>query len=72
MVDDAVENGLGPWGRPAKLLQHHRRHASIQCLEVVAVPLAICPAFRHFFSEKLSGHREVWSDSVNLDVQPQF
>ena len=72
MVDDAVENGLGPGGRPAKLFQHHRCHASIQCLEVVAVPLAICPTLRHFFSEKLSGNREIWPDSVNLDVQPQF
>ena len=36
MVDDAVKNGLGPGGRSAKLFQHHRRHASVQCLQVVA------------------------------------
>ena len=52
MVDDAVKDGLGPGGRSAKLFQHHRRHASIQSLEIVAIPLSICPAFNHFFSEK--------------------
>ena len=53
VVDDAVKNGLGPGGRSAKLFQHHRRHASVQCLQVVAIPLSICPAFSHLFSEKL-------------------
>ena len=70
MVDDAVENGLGPGGRPAKLFQHHWCHASLQSLEVITVPLAICPALCHFFSEKFSRNRELWSDSVNFDVQP--
>ena len=69
MVDDAVENGLGPGGRPAKLFQHHRCHAFIQCLKVVTVLLAICPAFGHFFSEKFSRNGELWADSVNFDVQ---
>ena len=72
MVDDAVKNGLGPGGRSAKLFQHHRRHASVQCLQVVAMPLSICPAFGHLFSEKLPSNNEVWADRVDLHVQPEL
>ena len=68
MVDDAVENGLGPGGRPAKLFQHHRRHAFVQGLQIVSFALSICPAFGHFFSEKFFGHIEIRIDSVNLHI----
>ena len=37
MVDDSVEDGLGPGGRPAKLLQHHWRHTLVQGLPVTFV-----------------------------------
>ena len=64
MGDNTVENGLGP--------QHHRRHAAIQCLEAVAIPLAICPAFDHLFSEKFPVDNEVWADRMYLDIQPEL
>ena len=69
MIDDAVENGLGPGGRPSKLFQHHRCHASIQCLKVVAISLSICPALGHFFSEKFPCNGELRPDRVDFDVQ---
>ena len=59
-------------GRSAELFQHHRRHATVQRLEVVAISLPICPALVHFFSEKFPGDNEVWADRVNLDVQPEL
>ena len=43
-----------------------------QCLKVVAVSLAICPALGQFFSEKFPCNGEVWPDRVDLHVQPQF
>ena len=67
-----LKNGLGPRGRSAKLFQHHWRHASVQCLQVVAIPLSICPAFRHLFSEKLPGDNEVRADRMYLDIQPEL
>ena len=72
VVDNPVEDGLGPGGRPAKLFQYHRCHPSVQSLEIVAVPLSICPAFRHFFSEKFLADIEVNVDGVDLDVQPEL
>ena len=72
MVDDAIKYGLGPGGRPAILLKYHRRHPSIQGLQIVSFPLPICPAFVHLFSEKLFGHIEVNIDSVDLYVQPEL
>ena len=72
MVDDAVENGLGPGGRSAKLFQHHRRHAAIQRLEVVAIPLSIRPALNHLFSEKFPVDSEVWADRMYLDIRPEL
>ena len=72
MVDDAVKNGLGPGGRSAKLFQHHRRHAAIQRLEVVAIPLSIRPALNHLFSEKFPVDNEVWADRMYLDIQPKL
>ena len=68
VVSDPVEDGLGPGGRPAKLLQYHRCHPSVQRLKVVAIPLSICPAFCHFFSEKFLADVEVNVDGVDLDV----
>ena len=56
----------------AKLFQHHRRHAAIQCLEIIAIPLSICPAFNHLFSEKFPVDNEVWADRMDLDVQPEL
>ena len=70
VVNDSVEDGLGPGGRSAKLLQYHRCHPSFQRLEVVAIPLSICPAFCHFFSEKFLADVEVNVDGVDLHVQP--
>ena len=72
MVDDPVEDGLGPGGRSAKLLQHHWRHAPVQSLQIISVALSICPAFGHFFSEKLFSHIEIWIDSVNFHIQPEL
>ena len=70
VVDDPVKNGLSPWGYPAKLLQDHRRHPFVKSLSIISVPLAICPAFGQFFSEKFLGHGEIWTDCVNLHIQP--
>ena len=72
MVYDPVEDGLGPGGRPAKLFQHHGRHASVQGLQIVSFSLSICPAFGHLFSEKLFGHIEIQVDSVDLHIQPEL
>ena len=72
VVNDPVEDGLGPGGRPAKLLQYHRCHPSVQRLKVIAIPLSICPAFCHFFSEKFLADVEVNVDGVDLDVQPEL
>ena len=72
VVNNPVEDGLGSGGRPAKLFQYHRCHPSIQRLEVVNIPLSICPAFRHFFSEKFLADVEVNVDGVDLDVQPEL
>ena len=47
VVNDPVEDGLGPGGRSAKLLQHHCRHAPVQSLQIISVTVAICPAFGH-------------------------
>ena len=68
MVNDSVENGLGPGGRPAILFQYHRCHPFVQRLESVTFPLSICPAFRHFFSEKFLADVEVNVDGVDLHV----
>ena len=72
MVYNPVEDGLGPGGRPAKLFQHHGRHASIQGLQIVSFSLSICPALGHLFSEKFSGHIEIQVDSVDLHIQPEL
>ena len=72
MIDDAVENGLSPGGCSAKLFQHHWCHASVQCLQVEAISLTICPAFGHFFSEKFFGYLMVRVDDVNFDIQPEL
>ena len=45
---------------------------SVKSLQVVAISLAICPAFRHFFSEKFFSHIQVDVDSVDLHVQPEL
>ena len=39
---------------------------------VVAIALAVCPAFGLLFSEKFFGYGEVGDHSVYLDVQPEF
>ena len=39
---------------------------------VVAIPLSICPAFGHFFSEKFLADVEVNVDGVDLHVQPEL
>ena len=72
MVYNPVEDGLGPGGRPAKLFQHHGRHASIQGLQIVSFSLSICPALGHLFSEKLFGHIEIQVDRVDLHIQPEL
>ena len=72
VVNSPVEDGLGPGGRPAKLFQYHWCHPSIQRLEVVTISLSICPAFRHFFSEKFLADVEVNIDGVDLHVQPEL
>ena len=68
MVDNSVENGLGPWG----LHQHHWRHAPIQSLQILSFSLSICPAFGHLFSEKFFGHIKIRVDSVNFHIQPEL
>ena len=74
MVDNSVEDGLGPGGRPANLLQNHWRHTLIQGLQIesVSVALSICPAFGHLFSEKFFSHIEIWIDSVNFHIWPEL
>ena len=72
MVDEPVENGLGPGGRSAKLFQHHGRHAPVKGLQIASLSLPICPALGHFFSNKLFGHIEIQVNSVDLDVQPEL
>ena len=71
MIDNAIENGLSPGGCSAKLL-HHWNHALVQCLEIESIPLAICPAFGHFFSEKFFGDHQIRADGVSLYVQPEL
>ena len=41
-------------------------------MEVVAISLSICPAFRHFFSEKFFADVEVNVDGVDLHIQPEL
>ena len=59
VVDDAVENGLGPGGRPAKLLQHHRHHPLFKGLKAETIFLAIGSALGEFFSEMFFGYAVV-------------
>ena len=72
MIDNPVEDGLSPGGCSAKLFQDHRRHAPVKSLQVIPLPLSICPALGHFFSEKFLGHHEIGADSVNLHVHPEL
>ena len=74
MMCDLVENGLRLWGGPAILFEDHWCHSLVQRLEVVAVSLAICPAFGLFFSEKflatLNSGATVWILTSNQSSDP--
>ena len=49
MVDEPLEDSVGPWGRASILFKHHRYHAPIKLIEVFAKLLAIGSAFCVFF-----------------------
>ena len=72
VMDDLVEDGLRPGGGSAILFEDQRCHALVQRLEVIALSLAIGPAFGLLFSEKFLGYAELWGHRVDLDIQPMF
>ena len=72
VADDPVENGLRSGGGMAILLEDHGRRPFLQRLKVVAISLAICPAFICFvFFEKFLGYAKLWGHCVDLDIEPQ-
>ena len=72
VVYEPLENGMCPWGSATILLEHHRDHALVKVVEVIAMSLAICSALGLFFSEKFTGHRDIGSHRVDADVKPEF
>ena len=72
MINDSVKDGLCPGGSSANLFQDHWGHSPVQCLQAVAISLAVCLAFGLLFSEKFLGYIEFWTYSVDFDIQPRF
>ena len=70
MVNNSVEDGLGP----GAVLPNCSSTTGVIPLSsaVITIPLSICPAFRHFFSEKFLADVEVNIDGVDLHVQPEL